>query len=165
MENHMRDRRMREGGGGPGFGGPRMGGTGMGGPDMGGPGMEGGMGMGGGQMDPRMLQFERLRGYLDAVDRYTRLARDPSVAGIAAVVQTADLLRGRGADAGIDYFNKLLPEVKDPAIQRAIRVQLIELYKQANKPDQALEQLKTLMTGAAPAAPAASSAADAPTSH
>jgi hypothetical protein len=124
-------------------------------------GMGGGMGGGGGgfgsgmmgqdgMADPRLRQMMMLRGYLDAVDGYARLAHDPSTAGIAAVVQTADMLRGRGADAAIDYFTKLLPDVKDPAVQRAIRVQLVEFYKQANKPEQALEQLRTLMTGTAP---------------
>jgi len=150
----------RPGPGGPGMGrGPGGPGGPGGGPGMGMRGMGGGMSMGGGMggdgmNDPRLRQMMMLRGYLDAVDGYAHIARDPSNAGIAAVVSTADLLRGRGADAGIDYFTKLLPEVKDAAVQRAIRVQLVELYKQANKPEQALEQLRTLMTGAAPSATA-----------
>ena len=41
---------------------------------------------------------------------------------------------------------KLLPEVKTPAVQRAIRLQLVDLYKAAGKQDQALDQLKQLMT-------------------
>ena len=92
-----------------------------------------------------MRQFEMLRGYLEIVDRYARLAHDPSTSGIAAVVAANDLLRPKGADAGIEYFNKLLPEVKSPAVQRAIRLQLAELYKISGKADQALEQLKMLM--------------------
>ena len=107
--------------------------------------MGGGMGMGGGT-DPRMLKFEMLRGYFDAVDRYARLARDPSMAGIASVVAAADILRPRGADAAIAYFEKTLPEAKSPAVQRAIRLQLVDLYKAVGKQDQALDQLKTLMT-------------------
>jgi len=125
---------------------------GMGG-GMGGGGMGGGM-SGDGMNDPRLRQMMMLRGYLDTVEGYARIARDPANAGIAAVVSTADLLRGRGADAGIDYFTKLLPEVKEPAVQRAIRVQLVELYKQANRPEQALEQLKILITGGGGGGPA-----------
>ena len=114
----------------------------------------GGMGRGGGfgemqrggENDPRMRQFEMVRGYLDAVQRYAQLARDPSMSGIAAVVSAADLLRPRGADAAIDFFTKLLPEVKSPGVQRAIRLQLVDLYKAAGKTDQALDELKTLMT-------------------
>jgi hypothetical protein len=105
------------------------------------PGMRDGM-----SSDPRMMQFERLRGYLDAVDRYAKLARDPQNSGIAAVVAANDILRPRGADVAIEFFTKLLPEVKTPAVQRAIRITLVDLYKAAGKQDQALEQLKQLMT-------------------
>jgi len=105
------------------------------------PGMDG---PGGGE-DPRMARFNLMRGYLDAVDRYARLAHDPAMSGIAAVVTASDLLKARGTDAGIDYFTKLLPEVKSKAIGRAIRIQLVDLYKAAGKQDQALEQLKELM--------------------
>src|SRR5262245_50160457 len=66
-------------------------------------------------------QIDMMRGYLDVVDRYTRLARDPVAAGIGAVITANDILRPRGADAAIDYFNKILPEVKNEAVQRAIR--------------------------------------------
>ncbi len=148
------ERQGPPGGGGGGRGGPRGEGRGPGMRGDGeGPGMMGGGGMGmgmgmGGQMgtDPRMLKFEMLRGYFDAVDRYARLARDPSMAGIASVVAAADLLRPRGADAAIAYFEKTLPEAKSPAVQRAIRLQLVDLYKAVGKQDQALDQLKTLMT-------------------
>ena len=132
--------------------GPRDRGPGR--PD--GPGMRGGpdgMGRGpGGPMsgeggeDPRLARFNLMRGYLDAVDRYARLAHDPQLAGIAAVVNAADMLKPRGADVAIDFFTKILPEVKSPAVQRAIRIQLVDLYKAAGKQDQALEQLKTLIT-------------------
>jgi hypothetical protein len=124
---------------GPGPGGP-------GGPD--GPGGRGGPG----EPDPfhnmPMRQFDMMRGYMDLVDRFSRLSRDPSTAGVAAVISAADLLKPRGADAAIEYFNKLLPDVKSEAVQRAIRIQLIELYKNAGQQDKALEQLDLLIKGA-----------------
>ena len=113
-----------------------MRGQGLGGPGMGGPG--------GG--DRRMDQIDTLRGYFGVVEAFTRLSRDPTQAGIAAVISAGDILKPRGTDAGIDYFNKLLPETKNPAVQRAIRVQLAELYKQAGKQDEALKQLRELIT-------------------
>jgi hypothetical protein len=123
------------------------GGLGMdGGPMGGGPG--GRMGMGDGSDDPRLRRFELMRGYLDAVDRYARLAHDPQMSGIAAVVTANDILKPRGADAAIDYFSKLLPDVKSPAVARAIRIQLVDLYKAAGKQDQAMEQLKQLIIAA-----------------
>ena len=73
------------------------------------------------------------------------LSRDPTQAGIAAVIGAGEILKPRGTDAAIEYFTKLLPEAKNPAVQRAIRVQLAELYKQAGKQDEALEQLRELI--------------------
>jgi hypothetical protein len=102
-------------------------------------------GPGGGE-DPRMARLNLMRGYMDAVDRYARLAHDSQLAGIAAVVTAADMLKPRGADTAIDYFTKILPEVKSPAVARAIRIQLVDLYKAAGKSDQAMEQLKQLIT-------------------
>jgi hypothetical protein len=108
--------------------------------------MGGGRGsMSDGDQDPRMRRFELMRGYLDAVDRYARLAHDPQLSGIAAVVQANDILKPRGADAAIEFFTKLLPEVKSPAVARAIRIQLVDLYKAAGKQDQAMDQLKQLI--------------------
>src|SRR5947207_13401553 len=102
------------------------------GPRDGRPGGPGGFGgMSPSEMEPRMRQFEFLRGYLELVDRYAHLARDPSMSGIAAVISAGDILKPRGADAAIDYYTKLLPEVKSPGVQRAIRLQLVDLYKAA----------------------------------
>jgi hypothetical protein len=119
-------------------------------------------------IDPRFRQLEMLRGYLDAVGGYARLARDADTAGIAAVVTAADMLRPRGVDAGIDYFTKLLPETKSPAVGRAIRMHLIDLYKSAGQQDKALEQVKILITAepstqsAPPSAPDSSPGSTAP---
>ena len=103
-------------------------------------------------MSDRMKQVEMLRGYLELVDRYTQMSSNPTNAGIAAVISANDILKTRGADAAIEYFNKLLPDVKDAAVQRAIRVQLADLYKNSNQGDKALEQLRALMTSQAPEA-------------
>ena len=125
------------GGGGPGPGpGMRPGGPG-------GPGMEG-PGGGGGPLG-RNERFEQLRNYLGVIDAFSRQSRDASQAGIAAVIAAGDILKPRGTDVAIDYFSKLLPEVKNPAVRRAVRIQLADLYKAAGKQDQALEQLRELM--------------------
>jgi hypothetical protein len=122
--------------GGPGGrGGPGMGrpdGPGMGRPD--GPGGQGG-------------QIGMMRGYLDLVESFSRLTKDASTAGVAAVIQANDMLKPRGQDAIISYFTKILPNVKDPAVQRAIRLELITAYKDAGQQEKAMEQLEALMTG------------------
>jgi hypothetical protein len=99
-------------------------------------------------MTERNERIEHLRNYLGVIEAYSRLSRDANQAGIAAVVTAADMLRPRGADAGIEYFTKLLPEVKSPAVQRAIRLQLVDLYKATGKSEEALTQLREVMKGA-----------------
>lgn len=86
------------------------------------------------------------RGYMELVRGYSDLSRDPSAAGVAAVITANDLLKPRGTDAAIEYFDKLLPNVKDPAIARAIRLQLVDLYRASNRSDEALKQLESLIT-------------------
>jgi hypothetical protein len=93
-------------------------------------------------------QLDAVRNYLDVFDRYSRLSRDPTAAGVAAVVTSGEILRARGADTAIAYFNKVLPDVKNESVQRAIRLQLIELYKMSGQQDKALEHLQTLMVSA-----------------
>jgi hypothetical protein len=93
-------------------------------------------------------QLDAMRTYLDVFDRYSRLSRDPTASGVAAVVTAGEILRARGADTAIAYFNKVMPDVKNESVQRAIRLQLIELYKMSGQQDKALEQLQSLMTSA-----------------
>jgi thioredoxin-like negative regulator of GroEL len=92
-----------------------------------------------------MREVEMMRAYLDVVDRYAKVASDPATSGIAAVIAARDTLKPRGADAAIDYFTKLLPEVKNDSVARCIRAQLADLYKQAGQQDKALDQLHALI--------------------
>ena len=155
-------------------GGPGIGqgiGPGPGRQDGGGPGRPDGPGPGMGRPGPRFAegitpemirrfmdaqgrplgggaQLDVMRNYLDVFDRYSRLSKDPTSAGVAAVVTAGEILRARGADPAIAYFNKMLPDVKNESVQRAIRLQLVELYKMSGQQDKALEQLQVLITSA-----------------
>lgn len=141
---------------GPGRDGPPRDGPGREGrlergPD--GPGGQRGPGLGGPQ-HPMMAQIEMMRAWLELIDRYVRMSKDPVSAGVAAVVSADDLMRGKQPSQAIEYFNKVLPEVKNETVQRAIRLQLIELYGKNNEPDKALEEIRKLMIEA-PAKPEA----------
>jgi tetratricopeptide (TPR) repeat protein len=81
------------------------------------------------------------------------VALDPAAAGIAAVNAAADIFKAQSPDAAISYFNDVLNQTRNPAVARAIRFQLADLYKQTNRPDQALEQLKELIASIPPLAP------------
>jgi hypothetical protein len=91
-------------------------------------------------------QLRVVHGYLGLVNQFNDLAQDPAASGIAAVLGANEILKPRGADAVIEYFTKLLPEVKNEAVQRAIRIQLVEAYKNSNQHDKALNELQTLIT-------------------
>ncbi len=146
----LRERRRQEGQandqGNPGQGGPGGQGGPMGGPG-GGPGGPGGPGQGGpgrgANLPPEVARFNA---FINMVDSYAKLAKDPDAASVAAVVSAADVLRPKGAQGAIDYFTKILPDVKSPTVQRAIRLQLMDFYKTSNQPEKALEQLQLIMT-------------------
>lgn len=91
-------------------------------------------------------QVRAMMGYLALVEQYKQLTKDPTAAGVAAVVTAGDVLRSRGPQAAIDYFEKLLPKVKSLTIQNAIRLQLVDFYRASNNPDKALEHLSALIT-------------------
>jgi hypothetical protein len=91
------------------------------------------------------------RDYVDLIDHFAQVSKDPSSAGVAAVIYADEILRTKPAREAIDYYVKLLPDVKDPAVQRAIHLRLAEHYRLSNQPDEALGQLRGLMTAPAPA--------------
>ena len=97
-------------------------------------------------------QVEQLRGYLEIVDHYTQITKDPSRSGAAAVIYSKELFKNSPPETAIVFFNEVLPQISDAAVQRAIRVELVELYLRGNKPDRqkAMDQLRILM-GATPA--------------
>lgn len=117
--------------------------------------------------DPPEPSVDRVAHYIDAMEKYlyvvdhvARLSDNPTASGVAAVLSADDLLKGKPQDA-IDYFTKILPEVKNDSVRRAIRLQLADLYKKTNQPEKALEQLTELMTSA-PARPARTTSAAKP---
>jgi hypothetical protein len=91
-------------------------------------------------------EIQRFQSYIAMVTQYGKLAADPEATGVAAVVSAGDILRKSGPQAAIDFFTKTLPDVKFDAVKRAIRLQLVDLYKANNQQDKALEQLQVLIT-------------------
>jgi len=128
--------------GGPeGREGPDRGPMGRGGPE-GRDGPEGPMGRAARPMGAMLM-------YMDMVDRYTKLSTDDSAARISAVISLTDTLRPKGPQAVIDELTKLLPQVKDESVARAIRLQLVDFYRVSQQQDKAVEQAEALITGRA----------------
>lgn len=96
---------------------------------------------------PLRNPVDAMRQYLDLVDKYTEMAKDPSASGVSAVVTLAELAKQQGPSVAIEKLNALLPEAKDDAVKRAIRLQLIDLYKASGQIDKAIEQAETLIKG------------------
>ena len=86
--------------------------------------------------------------YLEIVERYSKITKDGTTAGVAAVVAATDLLRPAGNAASIEFFTKMLEETKNASVKRAIRLQLVDLYRLTGDREKALDQLKILMTEA-----------------
>lgn len=96
---------------------------------------------------PLRNPVDAMRQYLDLVDKYTEMAKDPSASGVSAVVTLAELAKQQGPSVAIEKLNALLPEAKDEAVKRAIRLNLIDLYKAAGQVDKAIEQAEILIKG------------------
>jgi len=97
-------------------------------------------------------QLQSARDMMDVVERASKIARDPTGTGVTAVFVAGTMLKQRSPSDAIEFWTKTLPETHNDAVRRAIRAQLVELYKQTNQPDAALEQLRTLITAAPGAA-------------
>ncbi len=107
--------------------------------------------------------------YLDMMQRYltlmqsvTKLAEDPTAAALAATFASKELIVGEGGEAkAIEFYEKILPEAKNEAVQRAIRMMLADLYARTGQKTKAMEQFRILIVTAPPSPIAATSASDA----
>ncbi|MCX5660372.1 MAG: tetratricopeptide repeat protein [Planctomycetota bacterium] len=89
-------------------------------------------------------QIELMSKLLGVVGEFTKIADSPSASGVAATMGIDDHFKNP-AEA-IAFLEKVLPQVKDAPVQRAIRVKLADLYKKSGQHEKALEQLERLMT-------------------
>lgn len=94
--------------------------------------------------EPPRQKIEQTEKFLYLIDHFARLSENPTSTAIGAVLQAAEVLKDKPQDA-INYFNTTLPDVKNEAVRRVIRLQLADLYQRTNQPDKALEQLREVM--------------------
>lgn len=104
---------------------------------------------GAGGANPEMLQYVQVfQSYLEVIARFVDMTADPTASGVAAVIYADEMLKDRGAAAGISYFTEMLGQVKNETVQRAIHFQLAELYRKNNQTDKALDELRHIMASA-----------------
>ncbi|MGA2585166.1 MAG: hypothetical protein ABSG31_17990 [Tepidisphaeraceae bacterium] len=86
--------------------------------------------------------------YVWYIEHYTYIAKDPEAMGVAAVGKAAEMLKadGQTPEQQVEFFTKVLYMTKSHAVERTVRMQLVELYKQTGQDDKAMEQLQELMT-------------------
>jgi thioredoxin-like negative regulator of GroEL len=90
------------------------------------------------------LQDQATQSWL--LEQTASIAKDPETAGIWAVDQAADMLKEQQPQTAADYFQRMLYQAKGRGVQRAIRFQLVSIYRAMNREDKATEQLEELMT-------------------
>jgi hypothetical protein len=90
------------------------------------------------------LQDQATQAWL--LDHTIAVTKDPEGAGVWAVDQTMEILKDQPPQATIDYLQKMLYEAKGRAVQRAIRIKLVGLYRATDRNDKAAEQLEELMS-------------------
>lgn len=94
---------------------------------------------------PQTDAWQSRGSYAWALGQYSNVAKDPEAMAIAAVYGADDLMQTQTPQQQADYFNKLLFNTKSRAVQRAIRMRLVKIYKDSNRPDEALDQLQELI--------------------
>ncbi len=73
------------------------------------------------------------------------VSKDAETSAVQAVIEAKDLLRSKEPQVSIDFFTKALYDAKSPAVKRAIRMTLYDLFKTQGQNDKALEQLQMLI--------------------
>jgi len=89
-------------------------------------------------------QLRLLRDLIGLIDDVNKIASSPSASGVAAVMSVKDQIKSN--EDTIAYLERLLPQTSDPAVQRAIRIQLADLYKNTGQREKALAHLERLIT-------------------
>jgi predicted negative regulator of RcsB-dependent stress response len=89
--------------------------------------------------------IEVYKGYLEVLDRVAGVAKDPQSSKVVAVFTANEVLKSKTPEESAQYYESLLSQTSDEVVQRAIRMQLANLYKDAKQTDKALEELRVMI--------------------
>ena len=83
--------------------------------------------------------------YNEFLEQNVRLAKDADATGVEAVIYAAAMFHDKDPQAEIDFCTKALQDTKSRPVQREIRLELFQKYRQLGMDDKALDQLQQLM--------------------
>jgi len=90
------------------------------------------------------MHLEMFGQLADLIQQMHGIAEDPSATGVMTVMSLEDHLQGDEATA---FLEDMLNKTDDEAVQRMIRVKLIEFYEGEGDSDAALEHIEALIVG------------------
>ena len=95
------------------------------------------------EVEVMSMHLEMFGQLVDLIQGMHEITDDPSASGVMAVMSVDDYVQGEDR---IDFLNDMLGETDDPTVRRAIRVKLMETYKEMGNTQEALEQIEALIT-------------------
>ncbi len=87
--------------------------------------------------------IDEFHAMLELIETVAEIADDPSKTGVLAVISLEDRVSSEKQYAEI--LEQLLPKVKDPTVQRGIRLKLGDLYGELEQYEKSREQFKRLI--------------------
>lgn len=90
-------------------------------------------------------QIQLYRNLLGLILDFRKIAEDEAAAGVAAVLSVEDQTADR--NAAIEFLTRMLPHAKSEVVRRAIRIQLVDHYKETRQREKALAQIEMLIKG------------------
>jgi hypothetical protein len=92
-----------------------------------------------------MIEIEMFGQMLETVATYGKIAKDPDLAGVAAVLSVEDHIDD-DIDGGIAFLTGALKDTKSDAVRRAIHMKLVDAYSAKDDHKKALEHLRKVIT-------------------
>ena len=81
--------------------------------------------------------------YLDMVQQLAKMADDPRLTLIVVQHDMKELYGQQGATKdAIKEFRRMLKDIKDPPARAMLRFAIVDLYKELDQPQKALEELR-----------------------
>ncbi len=96
------------------------------------------------ELGEHFVEIELYSELMGLVFDMTEIAENPTASGVAAVFAIEDHVES--PEQAIEFLESVLEDVENPAIERAVRLQLSDMYSVEGNSQAALDQLRELIT-------------------